>query len=237
MRALLASGGSLTTGDESCRTSTPHSRSSFCGGLSLSVGCRTLTARRTYSNRSLARSELVATLHNTKVIAAVMMAIRSATRAIIKFQRSTGFVSVMGVREQRLTTPSSATAERGAVAAWWSEGETYKLRKKVARRRRVRARNSSYRDARSRSLQRMVRRCPFSRRTLRKSPNNRRTRRTLPNNERRKAGGPGKHGSQKKPKSRLCRGMRNDWRRKGGTGGRRRETARKRRETRRRRGA
>ena len=61
------------------------------------------------------------------------------------------------VRE-RLTTPSSATAERGAVAAWWSEGKAYELEKKVARTRRVRARTSSYRDTRSRSLQRMVRR-------------------------------------------------------------------------------
>ena len=59
---------------------------------------------------------------------------------------------------KRLTTPSSATAERGAVAAWWSEVKAYELEKKVARRRRVQARNSSYRDARSSSLQRMVRR-------------------------------------------------------------------------------
>ena len=60
--------------------------------------------------------------------------------------------------EKRLTTPSSATAERGAVAAWWGEVKAYELEKMVARRRRVRARNSSYRDTRSRSLQRMVRR-------------------------------------------------------------------------------
>ena len=59
----------------------------------------------------------------------------------------------------RLTTPSSATAERGAVAAWWSEEETYELRRKVARSENAQARNSSYRDTRSRSLQRMVRRC------------------------------------------------------------------------------
>ena len=59
----------------------------------------------------------------------------------------------------RLTTPSSATAERGAVAAWWSERETYELRKRNARTRRAQAGNSSYRDTRSRSLQRMVRRC------------------------------------------------------------------------------
>ena len=63
----------------------------------------------------------------------------------------------MGDARSRLTTPSSATAERGAVAAWWSEVKTYELEKRVARRRRVRARNSSYRDTRSRSLQRMVR--------------------------------------------------------------------------------
>ncbi len=36
--------------------------------------------------------------------------------------------------------------------------KAYELEKKVARRRRVQARNSSYRDARSSSLQRMVRR-------------------------------------------------------------------------------
>ena len=30
----------------------------------------------------------------------------------------------------RLTTPSSATAERGAVAAWWSEVEAYELEKR-----------------------------------------------------------------------------------------------------------
>ena len=29
-------------------------------------------------------------------------------------------------------TPISATAERGVVAAWWSEGETYGLRKNMA---------------------------------------------------------------------------------------------------------
>ena len=60
---------------------------------------------------------------------------------------------------ESITTSSSATAERGAVAAWWSEVKAYELEKKVARTRRVRARNSSYRDTRSRSLQRMVRRC------------------------------------------------------------------------------
>ena len=60
------------------------------------------------------------------------------------------------VGEERLTTPSSATAERGAVAAWSREVKAYELEKKVARTRRVRTRNSSYRDTRSRSLQRMV---------------------------------------------------------------------------------
>ena len=59
---------------------------------------------------------------------------------------------------KRLTTSSSANVERGAVAAWWGEVKAYELEKKVARRRRVRARNSSYRDARNGSLQRMVRR-------------------------------------------------------------------------------
>ena len=68
----------------------------------------------------------------------------------------------------RLTTPSSATAERGAVAAWWSEEGAYGLRQKVARRRRVQARNSSYRDARSSSLQRMVRRLHWIRTDARK---------------------------------------------------------------------
>ena len=58
----------------------------------------------------------------------------------------------------RLTTPSSATAERGAVAAWWGEVKAYELEKQVARTRDARTRNSSYRDARSSSLQRMVRR-------------------------------------------------------------------------------
>ena len=66
--------------------------------------------------------------------------------------------SFTGEVRSRLTTPSSATAERGAVAAGWSEEGAYKLRPKVARRRRVQARVSSYRDARSSSLQRMVRR-------------------------------------------------------------------------------
>ena len=61
-----------------------------------------------------------------------------------------------------LTTPSSATAERGAVAAWWSEVKAYGLRKKVARSEDAQARVSSYRDTRSRSLQRMVRRCGHS---------------------------------------------------------------------------
>ena len=64
-----------------------------------------------------------------------------------------------GRTRERLTTPSSATAERGAVAAWWGEVKAYGLRKKVARSEDARIRNSSYRDTRSRSLQRMVRRC------------------------------------------------------------------------------
>ena len=49
-----------------------------------------------------------------------------------------------------LTIPSSVTAERGAVAAWWSEAKAYELEKKVARTRRIQARNSSYRDTRNR---------------------------------------------------------------------------------------
>jgi hypothetical protein len=53
-------------------------------------------------------------------------------------------------------TPSSATAERGAVAAWWSEGETYGLRKNMAWSEDVQARVSSYRDTQSRSLQRTL---------------------------------------------------------------------------------
>ena len=65
--------------------------------------------------------------------------------------------SVMDEGRKRLTTPSSATAERGAVAAWWSEMKAYELEKKVARSEDARIRNSSYRDTRSRSLQRMVR--------------------------------------------------------------------------------
>jgi len=40
-------------------------------------------------------------------------------------QRMTADVELFGFRhrkrERRLTTPSSATAERGAVAVWWSE--------------------------------------------------------------------------------------------------------------------
>ena len=71
-------------------------------------------------------------------------------------------------RGKRLATPSSATAERGAVAAWWSEVGAYELRKKVARTRRARTRNSSYRDARSSSLQRMVRRLHWVRTDARK---------------------------------------------------------------------
>ena len=74
-----------------------------------------------------------------------------------------GMLVLTGDVRSRLTTPSSATAERGAVAAWWSEGKAYELEKEAAQTRRVRARNSSYRDTRSRSLQRMVRRCGFHR--------------------------------------------------------------------------
>ena len=82
---------------------------------------------------------------------------------------------------KRLTTSSSATAERGAVAAWWSEVKAYKLRKTVARSEDTQARVSSYRDARSSSLQRMVRRYLNSLRTLRKSLVDARTRDGRPN--------------------------------------------------------
>ena len=62
----------------------------------------------------------------------------------------------------------------------------------MARTRDARIRNSSYRDARSSSLQRMVRRCQFSLRMLRKNLNARRIRPALPNNRRRKGWKSGK---------------------------------------------
>jgi hypothetical protein len=49
-------------------------------------------------------------------------------------------VNVSSWRVKRPNDPSSATAERGAVAAWWSEVKAYELEKKVARTRRVQAR-------------------------------------------------------------------------------------------------
>ena len=86
-------------------------------------------------------------------------------------QQNSGLVELRfhETARKRLTTPSSATAERGAVAAWWGEEKAYELRKRNARTRRAQARNSSYRDARSSSLQRMVRRYLNSLKTLRKS--------------------------------------------------------------------
>ena len=57
---------------------------------------------------------------------------------------------------------------------------------------------STRRDTRSRSLQRMVRRCPCSLRTLCKSPKKHSLRWALPKKGRQMAGSPGKHRSQKR---------------------------------------
>ena len=61
--------------------------------------------------------------------------------------------------KKRLTAKAQRTRSAARELRGWREGKTYELRKQTARTRRAQARKSSSRDARSGSLQRMVRRC------------------------------------------------------------------------------